>query len=119
LLCKGGSSANAAAFHIVLGIDLDLVPVESMVLVEARVLGGDDRVLEIGGDLAERHELAAVAIRLVVNPGLKAALDVHGGGGRVDPSGGHEGERGQRPKKRHADDEPENQGSKSEGPEGE
>ena len=88
LLGDGGGSASALAFEILLGGDFDFVPIESVVLVEAGVLGGDDGVLEIGRDLGERNKFVALAIGVVVNPGLKAALDVHGGGGRVDPTGG-------------------------------
>jgi hypothetical protein len=43
-----------------LGSELDRVPIESMVLVEARILGGDYRVLEIGRDLAEQNEFVAL-----------------------------------------------------------
>jgi hypothetical protein len=43
---------SAIAFQILFGSDLDLVPIESMVLVEVRVLCGDYRVLEVGGNLA-------------------------------------------------------------------
>ena len=99
LLRKGGTSANAAAFHIFFGSDLDRVPIEAMVLVEACVLRGDDGVLEIGRDLAERNKFVAFLIRRAVNPGLHAALDVHGGGRWVDPPGGHKEQRGKRPKK--------------------
>ncbi len=77
MLRNGGSSASATAFQIVFGSDLDLVPIEPMVLVEARVLRGDDSVLEIRRDLAERNEFVAFVIRSVVNPGLQVALDVH------------------------------------------
>jgi hypothetical protein len=111
LLRNGGSSASAIAFQIVFGSDLDLVPIESMVLVEVRVLCGDYSVLEIGRDLAERNEFVAFAIRRVVNPGLQAALDVHRGCRWVDPPGGHKDQRGKRPKKHHADDKPSNKGS--------
>src|SRR4029077_9962590 len=69
LLRNGGSSASAAAFQIVFGSDFDLLPIESMVLVEVRVLGGDYSVLEIGRDLAERNEFVAFAIRLLGNSG--------------------------------------------------
>jgi hypothetical protein len=79
LLRNGGSSASAIAFQIVLGSDLDLLPIEPPVLVEARVLRGDYSVLEIGGDLAEGNEFVAFVIRSVVNPGLQVALDVHRG----------------------------------------
>ncbi len=90
LLCDGGGSASAVAFQILLGGDLDFVPIEAMVLVEACILGGDDSVLEIGRDLAERNEFVALAIGPVVNPGLKAALEVHGGCGWVDPAGSNQ-----------------------------
>jgi hypothetical protein len=87
------------------------VPIESMVLVEVRVLCGDYSVLEIGRDLAERNEFVAFAIRRVVNPGLQAALDVHRGCRWVDPPGGHKYQRGKQPKKHHADDKPSNKRS--------
>src|ERR1700722_20383557 len=87
------------------------MPIEAMVLVEAGVLGGDYGVLEIGRDLAERNELAAFAIRRVAKPGLQMALDVDCGRRRVDPAGGHEGQRSERPKKRYADDKPSDQGT--------
>jgi len=86
------------------------VPIEAMVMVEARVLRGDDSVLEVGRDLAERNELVAFAIRLVMNPGLHAALDVYCGCGWVDPSSSHKGQRGKRPKKQHSDDKPSDEG---------
>jgi len=79
LLRKAGSSASASAFQTVFGSDFDLVPVEPMVLVEARVLCCDYSVLEIGRDLAEWNEFVAFVIRSVVNLGLEAALDVHRG----------------------------------------
>jgi hypothetical protein len=111
LLRNGRSSTCAFAFQIVFGSDLDLVPIESMVLIEARVLSGDYSVLEIGRDLAERNEFVAFMIRHVVNPGLQAALGVHHGRRRVDPPGGHKDQCGKRPKKHHADDKPSNKGS--------
>jgi hypothetical protein len=73
------SSAGASAFHIIFGGGLDLVPIEPMVLLEARVLRGDYSVLEIGPDLAERNEFVAFVKRSVVNPGLQSALDVDRG----------------------------------------
>ena len=63
---------------------------------------------KIGRDLAEGNECVAFLIGLAVNPGLQTALDVHGGGGRVDPAQGDERERGQRPEKRDRDEEPAN-----------
>ena len=94
LLRYRGRSTHAATFHIVFGVDLDLVPVEPMVLIEARVFGGDDSVLEIRRDLVERNEPVALAIRRVVNPGLQPAFDVHRGCWWVDPPGGDKDEHG-------------------------
>ena len=112
LLRKGGPSANAvAAFHIVFRSDLYRLPIESMMLVEARVFRGDDRMLKIGRDLAQRNEFVSFVIRRVVHPGLQAALHVHRGGRWVDPPGSHKDQRSQRPKKRHSDDKPSNEGS--------
>lgn len=109
LLGDGGSSAGAFAFQILLGSDLDFLPIESMVLVEAGVLGGDYSVLEVGGDLAERNEVVAFVIGRVVNPGLQVALDVNRGCGWVDPAGGDEEQRRERPEKQHGEDEPLNE----------
>ena len=111
LLGKGGPSANAPAFHIVFRCDLDRVPIESMMLVKARVFRGDDRVLEIGRDLAQRNEFVPFVIRRVVNPRLQAAFQVHRGGRWVDPPGSHEEQRSKRPKKRHSDEKASNEGS--------
>jgi hypothetical protein len=94
LLRDGGSSASATAFQIVFGGDLDLMPIEPVVLVEARVLRRNYGVLEIGRDLPERNEFVAFVIRTVVNPGLQAPLDVHRGCRWVDPPGGQKGQRG-------------------------
>jgi len=106
LLREGGTAADTAAFHIVLGGDLNRLPIEPMVLVKPRVLGRDDSVLEIERDLAERNESVVFLIRLVVNPGLQTALDVDGGGRWVDPPEGHKGNRGKRPKCNDNDDKP-------------
>jgi hypothetical protein len=46
-----------------------------------------------------------------VNEGLEAALDVDGGGGRVDPLGGDEGERGGEPGGGEGEGETEGDGS--------
>ena len=70
---------NGSDFQIVFGSDLDLVLIEPVVLVEARVLLCDYGVLEIGQDLAERNEFVAFVIGSVVNPDLQPALDVHRG----------------------------------------
>ena len=88
LLRNGGSSANVAALEAVFGGDSDLLPIESMMLVEARVFRGDDGMLEMERDLAERNEFVSFVIGRAVNPGLPAALHVDGGGGWVDPAGG-------------------------------
>ena len=118
LLRNGGPSANAAAFHIVFGSDLHRVPIESMMLIEARVFRGDDGMLEIGRDLAQRNEFVSFVIRRVVNPGLQAALHVHRGGRWVDPSGSHKDQRSKRPKKRHSEEKPSNEGSEKAFPRG-
>jgi len=77
LLRNSGTSARAIALQIFLGSELDRVPIEPMVMVEACVLRGDYSVLEIGRDLAERDEFVALVIRRAVYPGLQAALNVH------------------------------------------
>ena len=91
--------------------ELERLPVEAVVLVEARILGGDDRVLQIGRDLAEGDEFVVFAIGRAVHPGLHAALEVHSGRRRVDPPGGHKEQRGERPKNHHSDEEPSNHGA--------
>ena len=65
-----GSSAGAVGLQSVFGSDLDLVPIEPMVLVEMRVLFGDYSVLEIDRELAERNEFVTLAMRHVMNPRL-------------------------------------------------
>lgn len=97
LLRDGGSAAHAAAFHILVGGNLDLMPVKPMVLVKARVLSGDDGVLKIGPDLVERDEVVPFAIGFVVPPGLQPAFDMHSSGWRVDPAGGQKQEREEQP----------------------
>jgi hypothetical protein len=85
------------------------VPIETMVLVEARVFGSDDRVLEIERDLGERDEVVAFVIGRVVNPCLEVALHVDRGGWRVDPAGSYEEQNRKRPKKRRGDEKPLNE----------
>ena len=111
VLRKGAEFTLVPVAEFVLGGDLDLVPIESIVLVEARVLCGDYSVLEIGRDLAERNEFVAFVIRRLANPGLQPALHVHRRCRWVDPPGGHKRQRGKRPEKHHADDEPSNKES--------
>jgi len=113
LLRNGGRSAGTTSIEIVFGSDLDFVPVEPMVLVEARVLSGDYGVLEAGGDLAERNEFVSFAIRLSMNPGLHAALNMDRRGWRVDPPPEQKDERGKRPDKGDAKAKP--SGNRSEG----
>src|SRR5579863_7277030 len=111
LLRNGGSSASATAFQIAFGSDLDLAPIEPMVLVEARVLRGDYGVLEMGLDLAERNECVAFVIWSVVNPCLQMALDVHSCSRWVDPADGQKNQRSKQPNEGHADGKPSNKGS--------
>jgi hypothetical protein len=77
-----------------------------MVLVETRVLGSNDSVLEVGRDLAEWNELVALVIGRSVHPGLHAALDMYRGCRWVDPSGRYKKQRGKRPKKDDEDEKP-------------
>jgi hypothetical protein len=81
LLSNGGGSARAAAIQIVFGNDLDLVPIEPMVLVEARVLRSDYGVLEIGRDLVDRNESVALVIRRAVNLDLQSHFRIIAGAG--------------------------------------
>jgi len=78
----------------VVGCEFHRLPIEAMVLIEARILRGDDGVLEIGRDLAEWNEFVVCQVRLVMNESLEAALDMDRGCRWVDPAGGYEGERG-------------------------
>src|SRR5262249_7593249 len=94
------------------GSDLDLVPIEPVVLVEARVFRGDDSVLQIGRDLAERNELVVFAIWSLVKPGLQPALDVHRGRRWVDPPCSQKAHRGKRPRTHYTNDKPSEKGSK-------
>jgi len=73
-------------------------------LVEAGVFRGDDGMLEIGRDLAERNEFVSLVIRRVVNPGFQVALQVYRGGRRVDPAGRNQEQGGERPKKGDSDE---------------
>jgi len=112
LLGNGGASANAATLHVVFGGNLYRVPIESMMLVEAGIFRGDDGVLQIARNLVERNEFVALAIGSAVHPGLHAALQVHGGGGRVDPAKSHQSERGKGPKKGEGEEQPAKEGAK-------
>jgi hypothetical protein len=111
LLRKRGPAANARSFHIAFRGNFHRVPIESMMLVKARVFRGDNRMLEIARDLAQRNEFVSFVIWRAANPGLRAPLHVHRGRRRVDPPGSHKHQRGQRPKKRHSDENPSNEGS--------
>jgi hypothetical protein len=111
LLRNGGGSAPATAFQIFVGSYFDLVPIEPVVLIEAPVFRGDDRVLEIGRDLTEGNKFVALTIRRLVNQGLQATLDVHSGSQWIDPPGSQKEHRGEQPEKRHTDDEPWNKRS--------
>jgi hypothetical protein len=104
LLRKRGASANAPAFHIAFRGNFHRVPIESVMLIEARVFRRDYGVLEIGRDLPQRNEFVSLTIRPVMNPGLQAPLHVHGGGRRLDPPRSHKEQRSKRPKKRQSDE---------------
>jgi hypothetical protein len=88
-----------SAFHIVFGGSLYRAPIESVMLIEARIFRGNDGMLEIERDLLQRNELVSFAVRRVTHPSLEAALNMHCSRRRVDPAGSHEGQRGKQPKK--------------------
>src|SRR5581483_373252 len=111
LLGEGGSSAGALAFHVFFGGDVHLVPVETVMLVEARIFPRDYRVLKFRRDLAERNEFKALLIGLAMDPSLPPSLHLHGSRRRVDPAGGKKQECGDRPKGQHTDGEPQNEGA--------
>lgn len=111
LLSNRGPAANAPALHIIFRGNFDRVPVESMMLIEARVFSGDDGVLQVGRNLAEWNEFVALVIGLVVNPGLHAALHVNSGGGRINPPGSHKHQDPKRPKEGDADEKPSGESS--------
>ena len=46
LLRNGGPAAKTATFEIILSSDLDGVPIESVMLVEARIFSGNDGMLQ-------------------------------------------------------------------------
>ena len=110
LLRESGTSADAAAFDVLLGCHLDRVPIEPTMLVEAPVLGGDDSMLKIGRDLAEGHEPVLLLIWRAVKPGLHTALHLQHGGWRVNPPGGDEKQRGKRPKGYQSNGKPSDKG---------
>ena len=103
LLREGRTSAAAAAFHVLLRGEVDLVPVEAVMLVEASILGCDDRVLEVGRDLAEGNKAIALPVGRAVDQRLDAALDVHRGRRRIDPTCGDEQQHGKRPEREEAE----------------
>ena len=108
LLGDRGSPAHAPAFHIVFSVDLYLMPVESMVLVEARILGRDDSVLKIRRNLVEGNELVALVIGRMMKPGLQPALCMDRRCLRVDPPRCDKDEHGERPKQSQAECKQEN-----------
>src|ERR1700733_671009 len=97
LLRNGRGTTEAASLQIVAGRDLDLVPIETMVLVEARVFSGDDGVLKIGRDLIERNKFVSLVIRVAVKPGLHTTLHLQCGGRWIDPPGRQKEQHGKQP----------------------
>ena len=87
---------------------MDFVPIEAMMLVEAPIFRGDDRVLKIGRDLTERDKVVALTIWRLVNPGLQVTLDMHCSGRRVYPSGIYKEQHGEHPERRQTDGKPAN-----------
>jgi hypothetical protein len=60
--------------------------------------------------LVKWNKLVPFLIWGVANPRLQPALHVYHGCGWVNPSGGNKGQRGKRPEKQRADDDPSNKG---------
>jgi hypothetical protein len=110
LLRDGGSPASAFPFQILLGGDLDLLPVEPVVLVKVPIFCSNDRVLKIAGDLVKRKKCGAWPVRFVLKPGLPATLHLYRRCRWINPPGRQEHQRGQRPKKHQDDDDPTNKG---------
>jgi hypothetical protein len=111
LLCESRGSARAVAFHIFLGGDFDLAPIEAVMQVEAGILGGDDSVLEIQGNLIEWNEPVTFLIGIAVQPGLPLALTLHRCSRRVNPSRCHKQQHSQEPKKHQPGKDPYKSGS--------
>ena len=86
LLGDGGCTASSRALQIVFSSNLNLVPVETVVLIEAGVLRSDDCMLEFGRDLCERNEVVVFVIRSAMDDGLEMPLHVHDGCGWIDPA---------------------------------
>lgn len=97
LLRDGGCAAAARALEVIFGGDLNLVPVEAVVLIEACVFSGDDGVLEFRGDLRDGKKSVPLVIWNAVEQGLNPALCLNCCGGWVDPAQGDEGEGGEGP----------------------
>jgi hypothetical protein len=97
LLRDRRGTAGSRTLEVVYCGDLDLVPVEAVVLVETRVFSGDDGVLELGRYLGEGNEAVALMVGSAVDDGLQMALHVDCGGGRIDPAEAEECECGERP----------------------
>ena len=110
LLIDGGSAAETVfgivVVEVTFGGDFHGLPVEAVVLVEARVFGGDDGVLEIGGDAVEGNEVVGGVVGSGGEPGRDAALDVDGGGGRVEEAESGEGEDGEQPEGGEGEEKP-------------
>jgi len=106
LLRERGSTANAIAFDVFFRGDLDLVPIEPVMLVKACILGGDDGVLQVGRDLAERNEFVTLLVGDIVEPGLYSPLHVDSGRGRVDPAEPDQQQRKERPQQERAEENP-------------
>lgn len=86
LLGDRGGSAGACAFEVVFSGDLNFVPVEAVVLVEACVFSGYDGVLKFGRDLCHRKEAVVLLVRCAVAESLESSLRLDRGGGWVDPT---------------------------------
>jgi hypothetical protein len=79
-------AAALSPVKIILNRDLNLFPVESMMLEKSRVLSGYDCVLKERGNLLHRDEDAGLVVRPSMYQRFQAALYLYGGGGRIQPA---------------------------------
>ena len=74
------------ALNIIFNGDLNLLPVESMMLEKTGVLSGYDGVLQGRGNLPDRHEHVHLAIRSAVRQGLQTAFCLDCGRWLIHPA---------------------------------
>src|SRR5690242_19365184 len=97
---------HSPALQIFFGRDLNCVPIESVVFIKASIFRGDNGMLEIERDLAQRDKFISLVVRRLMNPRLDMALNVNGCCRRIDPADGYNDQRAKGPSTEHPDDEP-------------